>query len=61
MSARAKVIRRIVFYTLVLVYIVVHLAEVKHDLLFKAIFAAASVYAIAQLVEDINNLWHDRA
>ena len=55
-STRAKVIRRIVFYILALVYIIVHLATHKHEALLYAIFGAFGVYAIAQLIEDITML-----
>ena len=55
-SRRTKVIRRIVFYILVLVYLIVHLATRKHEPLLYVIFAAAGVYAVAQLVEDVTML-----
>lgn len=46
--------RRILFYVVVLLYIILHVATRKHEPLLYAIFAAAAgVYALAQLVEDI--------
>ena len=55
-STRAKVILRIVFYILVVVYIGFHVAVRKHEPLMYAIFAAAGVYAVAQLIEDVTTL-----
>ena len=52
-STRTKVMRRILFYVVVLLYIILHVATRKHEPLLYAIFAAAGVYALAQLVEDI--------
>ena len=58
MWQRTKLVRRIIFYVLMLGYIVVHTATEKHDLLTNAIFAAIGVYAIAQLIEDISAIRH---
>jgi hypothetical protein len=56
MSARGKVNRRIVFYTLVLGYVIVQVATRKYDWISYAVFAVASVYALAQFIEDITTL-----
>ena len=58
MWQRTKLVRRIIFYVLMLGYIVVHTATENHDLLRNAIFAAIGVYAIAQLIEDISAIRH---
>lgn len=55
-TRRAKVIRRIIFYILVLAYMIVHVVTHKHESLLYAIFAAAGIYAVAQLVEDVRML-----
>jgi len=55
-SRRAKVMRQIVGYILALAYIIVHVVTHKHEPLLYAIFAAASIYAVAQLLEDVTVL-----
>lgn len=56
MWQRTKVIRRIILYVLVLGYIAVQVAKRHSDLLDYAIFAATSLLAITQLIEDITSL-----
>lgn len=55
MSARAKVIRRMVFYAFMLAYVSVRVA-IDNDWISWAVFVTVSVYAIAQLIEDIGEL-----
>ena len=55
-SRRAKLIRRIAFYIVMLVYVIVRLATRKYEPLMYAIWAAVAVYAVAQLIEDVTVL-----